>query len=135
MVVIVLYDITERHQVEERYRNMVESASDILWETGENLVFTYINPQAHEILGWNLEEVIGNTPLDYMTPDEAIRFSRTILPYVSSRKPFSRLTFKFVNNNGGRSSSTMEVSGTPIFNINGEYTGYHGVARDISAIK
>ena len=135
MIVIVLYDITERHQVEERYRNMVESASDILWETGENLVFTYINPQAHEILGWNIEEAIGNTPLDYMTPDEAIRFSRTILPYVSARKPFSRLIFKFVKSNGGSSSSTMEVSGTPIFNINGEYTGYHGVARDISAIK
>ncbi len=133
MTVIIFHDVTERKHAEERYRNLVESVSDIIWETDANLIFSYINPQIYEILGRKPEEIVGKTPLDFMDHDEGVRLSNSLLPQMMSRKPFDRQTFRLVSNKGKIFS--IELSGTPIFNANGQFEGYRGVARDVSEEK
>lgn len=135
--ILVFHDVTEQKQVEdalrraeERYRNMVESVSDIIWETDASLVITYINHQASEALGLMPEDIVGKTTQELMTPEEGKRFISVTAPYASARKPFNRLVFRYLGKDGKESDA--EVSGTPIFDAKGEFLGYRGVTRSLA---
>jgi PAS domain S-box-containing protein len=135
--ILVFQDITEQKQVEgalrraeERYRNMVECVSDIIWETDASFVITYVNHHASDALGLRPEDILGKTTQELMTPEEGMRFTSVITPYASARKPFSRLVFKYLGRDGKESEA--EVSGTPIIDAKGEFRGYRGVTRSIA---
>ncbi|HTR44441.1 MAG TPA: PAS domain S-box protein [Thermodesulfovibrionales bacterium] len=75
-------DISQRKQTEEalqaseeRFRSLVESTSDWIWEVDQKGVYTYVSPQIRNLLGYAPEEVIGKTPFDLMPADEAHRIS------------------------------------------------------------
>jgi PAS domain S-box-containing protein len=80
----IVEDITARKEAEaavraseERYRNIVEVASDIMYRTDERGIFTYCNPTSHRILGYAPEELIGRHCLALVHPayrQEAQRF-------------------------------------------------------------
>ena len=66
-------DITERKKIkldckdsEERFRGLVESTSDWIWQINQNAVYTYVSPKVKEILGYEPKEVLGKTPFDLM---------------------------------------------------------------------
>ncbi len=69
-------DITTRKKVEkelkeseEKYRNVVEQASDGIVIV-QDLVIKYVNPRAFNILGYDLTGMIGTLMTDYVYPDE-----------------------------------------------------------------
>ena len=68
-----------------------------------------------------------------MSPEEAESFLKSVMPIIASRKSFKRHVFTFMR--GDHREIIAEVSGTPIFDENGEYQGYRGVARDVTEIK
>ena len=47
----------------ERFRNLVETTSDWLWEIDENGVYTYVSPQVRQLLGYEPEERAGANAL------------------------------------------------------------------------
>ena len=59
---------------EERFRTLVETTSDWIWEVDANGVYTYASPKVQDLLGYAPEEVVGKTPFDFMPPDEAEKF-------------------------------------------------------------
>ena len=56
---------------EERFRSLVETTSDWVWEIDRSGAYTYASPKVGELLGYAPEEIIGKTPFDLMPPDEA----------------------------------------------------------------
>ena len=69
-------DITERKQAEEtlrsreqRYRQLVDNAKDIIYRTDADGHLTYINPTAVKIMGYPAEEVIGKHYLEVIRPE------------------------------------------------------------------
>lgn len=54
---------------EERYRNLVEYAQDLIYNVDENGIFTYINPNGLKKLGYTEEDILGIRFLDLL-PDE-----------------------------------------------------------------
>jgi len=62
---------------EERYRTLVENASDMVYRTDENGYFTFVNPAALRISGYKADEIIGKHFKILVRPDmfkEAITF-------------------------------------------------------------
>src|SRR5262245_36410139 len=60
-------------QCEQRFRDLVETTRDWVWEIDEHGAFTYCSPRLFDILGYEPEEVLGKTPFDLMPEEEARR--------------------------------------------------------------
>ncbi|MEJ2034023.1 MAG: PAS domain S-box protein [Deltaproteobacteria bacterium] len=118
---------------EERFRAMVESTSDWLWEVDENCVYTYVSPKIREILGYEPAELIGRTPFDFMPPEENARVAGLFEPIVQARKPFDRL--ENTNQTKDGRAVVLETSGVPISDREGNFCGYRGMDRDITKRK
>ena len=116
---------------EEKFRNLVEKIDDLVWETDENLVFTYISPKVKALLGYCPSEVIGRNVIEFMSDDEARRIRKKIRPFMEERQPFSVLENILIHKDGHE--IIMEVSGAPIFDSNGNLKGYRGVDRDVTS--
>ena len=138
--ICLLIDISQHKQIERalreretKFRELVESSSDWIWEVNKEGVYTYVSPQVETILGYRSEEVVGKTPFDLMPPEEAERIAGI---FQAARKE-GRLIIALDNVNLGKSGQrvALETSGVPIFDETGNVTGYRGIDRDITERK
>jgi PAS domain S-box-containing protein len=136
----ICIDITERKRAEEalrqsedRFRSLVETTSDWIWEVNRNGVYTYASPKVKELLGYEPEEVIGKTPFDLMPPEEAKPIEQEFRAIVKSQRPFKILENVTLHKQGR--SVILETSGIPIFDLSGQLCGYRGIDRDITKRK
>ena len=135
-----LGNITERLQAEEklqdsneRYRSLVETTSDWIWEVDQNLVYTYVNPRVKDLLGYEPEEVIGKTLFDLMPPDETERVAGLFRNIVEGRKPFKELENINLHKDGRR--VILVTGGVPILDLSGNLLGYRGIDYNITGRK
>jgi PAS domain S-box-containing protein len=136
----MVQDITERRQAEaelreseERYRSLVETTSDWIWEVDAEARYVYASDKVRELLGYTPEEVIGRTPFDLMPEPEARRLESQFMGIVAQWLPFAALENTNLHKNGR--AVVLETSGVPLFGPNGEFRGYRGMDRDITERK
>lgn len=115
---------------EERYRNLVGTIKEQIWEVDANGVYTYISPTTREVYGLEPEEVVGKTPFDLMPLEEADRVADLFEKIVESQEAFSDLE-NIAQHKDGR-MIVMETSGVPFFDPDGTLLGYRGTARNIT---
>lgn len=115
---------------EEKFRNLVETTSDWIWETDADGAYTYASPRVHDLLGYTPEEIIGKRPWELMPPDEAEHFSAEFKQAASCKSAFSGLANVNIGKDGRR--VLLESSGVPRLNEAGSLLGYRGIDRDIS---
>ncbi len=127
----------ERLQIEaalrdstERFRAMVETTSDWVWELDAQGVYTYASPKVQEFLGYPPEAVLGRTPLDFMPAEEAERVGALFQSILTGHMPFHCLENVNCHRDGHR--VVLETSGVPVFDTNGVFRGYRGIDRDVS---
>lgn len=115
---------------EERFRNLVEASSDWVWEVDENAVYTYVSPKVRDILGYEAEEVLGKTPLDFMSPEKLFSLTHDFATIFVTPQPFQCLENFQIHKHGHL--LVLETSGVPVFDIEGKLSGYRGMSRDIT---
>ena len=118
---------------EKRYRSLVETSSDWLWEVDVKGRYTYASSRGREILGYEPEEVVGRTPFDLMPEEEARRVRAIFVEIQAARRPFALI--ENVNQHRDGRLVVLETSGVPVFDSDGEFTGYRGMDRDITERK
>ena len=131
--VTTLLNITERKQLQEseaKFRGLVESSSDWIWEVNTKGIYTYASPMVEDMMGYKPEEIIGKTPFDLMPPKEAKRIAKIFQKLLSKGKPIIALENINLHKDGRR--VVLETSGVPVFNEAGNIIGYQGVDRDIT---
>lgn len=118
---------------EARFRTLVESSSDLIWEVDACGTYTYVSPKIRELLGYTPEEVIGRTPFDLMQTGEAERVRALFSDIAAAGQP----AYGIENINCHKDGHTvvLETSAVPIFDPTGALVGYRGMDRDISARK
>ncbi len=118
---------------EAKFRALVESSSDWIWESNKEGFYTYASPQVELMLGYKPEELVGKTPFDLMPPDEAARIAEIFEEVVRKGEPIVALENVNLHKNGRR--IILETSGVPFFDEAGKVIGYRGMDRDITERK
>jgi len=114
-------------------RDLVEIVSDYIWEIDENGIYTYVTAHTTSAIGYSPREMIGKSPFDFMSPDESSRVQALFAPILATRGSFTQLE-NVVRHKDGR-QIVFETSAVPIFGEQGEFKGYRGVDRNITARK
>ena len=127
------HTVDELRASEARFRAMVETTSDWIWEADENGVYTYASPKVQDLLGYAPEEVVGRTPFDLMPAEEAQRVAGLFGEIVRNRQPFELLENANLHRDGR--VVILESSGVPVFDQSGDFRGYRGIDRDITERK
>lgn len=118
---------------QKRFRDLVETINDWVWEVDGKGVYTYASPKVRDLLGYEPEEVIGKTPFDLMPEAEAERVSKIFREIVKKREAFSSL--ENANRHKDGHLVVLETSGVPFFDEDQNLLGYRGVDRDITERK
>ncbi|MEE9369664.1 MAG: PAS domain S-box protein [Pontiella sp.] len=130
-------DITERianenalRQSEERFRNLVETTSDWIWEVDTDGVYQYTSPQTSELLGYSSDELLGKHFTELMPPAEAKGIRSLFSEVVERGSPIHSL----VNTNRHKDGRTvvLETSAVPFYDKDWNIQGYRGIGRDIT---
>ncbi len=118
---------------ESKFRALVESTSDWIWEVDRNGVFTYASPQIYNISGYKPEEVVSLKPKDFMEPEEGKRI-QDLLEVIMANK-YNIIMEENVSRHKNGDLIIYETSGVPILDEKGDVIGYRAVSRDITARK
>ena len=120
----------ELRESEARYRSLTELASDWYWEQDESLRFTRVSGPVLEMLGIQGDALAGETKkaqgAGWNEAERAILKAK-----MAARQPFLDFVYSRANPDGSR--QYFQVSGEPMFDRSGRFTGYHGIGMDVTA--
>ena len=117
-----------RVREETRYRDLVESTSDWVWEIDENFIFSYVSPRVLKLLGYFPGDIVGLNFFELVKGND-----NKSINVINERKPFTNLECLRIHKSG--QVIYTEVSAIPILNEAQEFSGYRGIERDISERK
>ncbi|MEW6536776.1 MAG: PAS domain S-box protein [Candidatus Auribacterota bacterium] len=138
--IFIARDISQHIQLEhklreseEKFRSLVETLNEMIWEVDENCRYTYVSPASKMVLGYEPEEMIGKMPFDFMPEYEAKRVSEEFNEIARNHQAFSEL--ENINRCKDGSLVVIETSGVAIISPDGIFHGYRGVDRDVTGRK
>jgi len=116
---------------EQRFRDLVSLSTDWYWEQDENFRFTHVSGLALERIGlsttapigktrWEIKGILGVSEAQWQAHKDTLE----------NQQPFQDFIYEAIMPNKGR--SWFSISGTPAYDENGEFCGYHGVGTDIT---
>jgi len=119
---------------EENLRSLVHLTSDFFWEFDAELRFTRYDGR---IVGEANEAAIKGAIGTHLWDNPGVSASeeewKQFMETLAKRAPFREFEFAFTNLEGRLYYFSM--SGEPVFDEQGEFTGYRGISRDISSKK
>lgn len=127
----VLERTAELRESEARFRRLTELSSDWYWEQDENGHFTKTFGPVLEMLGIQVDDALGKT-----RNDQGARWNETervaLEANIAARRPFLDFVYSRIDANGAH--QYFQVSGEPMFDASGRFSGYRGVGRDVTEI-
>lgn len=126
-------EMQQRRRMEERFRNLVENSSDIVWGTNERGTYTYCSPNMSAMTGYGWEELLCKTPFDLMRPGEAERAREQFALARAGNHSLPLQEHTIVCRDGHE--ETIERNGVPIVDRGGRLAGYRGVDRNVTERK
>lgn len=126
-------DITPKIMVEEQYRNLVQFASDIIFEVDKDGFFIFVNQFAEKSLGYKVENIIGKHFTSLIKPDYVKKVEDYYLEQRENSTDFEIIEFPIIKRDGSEMWVSQKV------NIKkdeaGRIIGYSSIVRDITALK
>jgi PAS domain S-box-containing protein len=120
----------ELRESEQRFRDYTETASDWLWATDREHRFTFVSEQGGAF-GYDWDTPIGrhrwDLAADFTSEPEKWREH---IAAVDRHEPFRDLVYELRRSDG--STGFASVSGKPVFDDEGRFSGYRGVASDLT---
>jgi PAS domain S-box-containing protein len=124
---------------EEKFRQMAENASDIIFLTDPSLRLTYLSPATKTILQYDPSELLNTYTWDLLTPLSRNYLARRMEVLQAEwdqgnfNSPGKNSEIEMIRKDG--STIWIELRGSAILDKNKEIVGLSGVCRDISERK
>lgn len=138
-VALIVTDVTERHEVEDqlrnseqRYRELVENASEAIFSTDLHGNITYVNPYISKLTEYSPEDAAHLNYLNLVTPEYRERAKRQFFRQYLSRQQTLWGEYPFYTKNGNVCWLSLT---TTLRYENGEPVGFDCVGVDISQAK
>ncbi|WP_329805982.1 PAS domain S-box protein [Flavobacterium facile] len=127
------YDITEKVEVEKQYQNLVQFASDIIYEIDKYGNFTFVNPFGLKILGCKNDDIIGTHFTDLILVEDRQRVIDFYSKIEDDQTEFDILDFPIRNLKNeifwfSQKVSIKKTESDKIF-------GFSAIVRDVTKIK
>jgi PAS domain S-box-containing protein/diguanylate cyclase (GGDEF)-like protein len=113
---------------EERFRSIVESSQDWIWEIDAQGRIVYTNDAVRDMLGYAPQDLLGLGMRDLMTADSRAAVEALVPQFRKDAGRWQRLTIKFRHRNGAE--RTMISNARPILDVQGTVTGFRGTHHD-----
>ena len=129
-------DVSDRKNAEEslrtsqeKYRQLVEHAGDVIYQTDRHGIFTYVNPTVERISGWSWKDMVGNNFIEFVPPEYRDQMNRFYAEQYVSCAPRTYMEMPLIAKDG-----VVRLFGQNVQLLveNGRIVGFHGVARDVT---
>jgi len=131
-------DITERKRVEEKlreseekYRNIVETANEVILITSSESVITYVNPKVTDMLGYLPEEVIGKPVWGFISEE----CRSAVKMHLEKRIQGISESYELKLIRKDSSPQWTFLNAKPLFDEEGRFTGVMSMLTDITKRK
>jgi len=130
-------DITERQEAqqllatsEEKFRNLVEHAHDIIYILTSDGIFNYVSPNWTEILGHHIDEVLNQPFQPFVHPEDVSQCLAFLESILDTGKKQQGVEYRVKHKDGSWRWHTSNAS--PHYDSDGNIVGCLGIAHDIS---
>jgi PAS domain S-box-containing protein len=139
-VTFTVLDVTSLKQSERRlrkseqkYRLLVESTPDWVWMCDEEGRQIFSNKAVKQILGYEVQEILGTSAFNLMHPEDRKRTQRWFQKAKSQKRAWKGNVIRWQHKD--KSIRFLETIAKPIFDAKGNLTGFTGIDRDVTARK
>lgn len=134
LIIGIGQDVTEQIHIQNQHRNLIESATDIIYESDTNGNFTFINKYAEKIMGYSLEEMYTMHFTDFVRKDYKEKVFEFYNVPLKQIKDFPTFIFPVLNKSGETIWLSQNVS-IKKDEFGKKVIGFTVIARDITLIK
>ncbi|WP_422365992.1 PAS domain-containing sensor histidine kinase [Pelagibius sp.] len=122
---------SDLREQEQRFEDFAKSSSDWFWEMDRDLRFSFFSERFSEVTGVDERELLGKTRQETGIPGVEQKVWEEHLTALANHQPFRNFTHPREKVDG--TVVWLAISGTPAFDEQGNFTGYRGTGRDITA--
>jgi PAS domain S-box-containing protein len=116
---------------EKRFRDLVSTLNEGVWEADANLITTYVNPKMVEMLGYTPQEMLGHSVYDFIPP-EKVDIVRN--HHLHRKQGLSeQYEAQYVRKDGSRID--VQTGVTALMDEHGDFRGSLAGIQDISDLK
>jgi len=133
----VITDITERKYAEEallkseeRYRSIVDTTTEWIWEIDLTGNHTFSNHGVTTILGYEVDEFIGKNAISLLHEEDRQEVESSIPRLIAEKRGWRGWVLRWRHKDG--TYRHLESNARPLINEAGECVGFLGADRDIT---
>jgi PAS domain S-box-containing protein len=133
LVIGIGQDVTEQIHFQNQYRNLIESATDLIYEANAEGIVTYVNPFAVKTLGYTREEILGSSYTMFVPKEYLDTVTEFYFNPIEETEDYPDFVFPLRKKNNEIIWISQKV--TLRKGETEESNGYSAFARDITLIK
>ncbi|MCL9808777.1 PAS domain S-box protein [Flavobacterium luminosum] len=126
-------DVTKQTETQNHYKTLIESASDIIYETDRNGYLIYLNPFSKKLLNYRDKDILGKHFLNFIREDYVSKVLSFYKKHYSKTEEIPAIEFPIRKKDGTELWISQKISLT--HDSKGNVTGFGAIARDITLLK
>jgi PAS domain S-box-containing protein len=133
-------DITESKRAEEKlreneekYRAIIETNQEWIWQINNKGIHTYSNPAIEQILGYSIEDIVGKNATIHMHPEDRREIEGMLPKWIENKTGWKNLVVRWLHKDG--SIRWLESNAVALLDAHGGLIGFQGSDRDITERK
>jgi len=125
--------VKAKEELEEKYRHLLTTINEWVWEIDANGCFTMCSPQIMDLLGYRPEDVLGKPLKQFLSNDDSPNMKKM---FTQSEQPMTAVCTiqSMYNHKDGQVVSLLSCI-TPIKDTTGKCIGYRGIQKTVPSFE